>query len=99
MNGVMETPSAEPIRVAQEGSLRMTLLADDGEIAQLECAGDLHADALAASSDLLTDLLGPDCYGRKVLVKLEKTSSIDSSGVGWLIATQKRFAANGGHCV
>jgi anti-anti-sigma factor len=99
MSKVIEAPRGEPIRAVEEGPLRITLLADDGEVVRLQCEGDIHWDAFDTGSDLLADFLGPDCYGRKVLVNLEKTRSIDSSGLGWLMACQKRCAVNGGRWV
>jgi anti-anti-sigma factor len=99
MNLIIDAPRAEPIRVVDQGPLQLALLADDGDVVRLQCAGDIHWDAFDAGSDPLTDLVGPDCYGRKILVNLEKTRTLDSSGVGWLVACQKRCAARRGHWV
>jgi anti-anti-sigma factor len=96
MSHVSAVPTAERIWVVDEGPLHMTLRADDGEVVCLQCEGDLHWNPVLEDRDLLADFLGPECYCRKVVVNLERTRSIDSSGIGWLIACQKRFAANGG---
>jgi anti-anti-sigma factor len=49
--------------------------------------------------DPLLALLGPHCYGHKVLLNLERSPSIDTSGVCWLMDSQKRFAQAGGKLV
>lgn len=49
--------------------------------------------------DPLLALLGPHCYGHKVLLNLERSPSIDTSGVCWLMDSQKRFAQAGGRLV
>jgi anti-anti-sigma factor len=62
----------------------------------VEVFGDLCQKRLAAEGDPLEDLLGPDCYGQKVLLDLHGLDSIDSSGVGWLLGCQRKFRAAGG---
>jgi anti-anti-sigma factor len=51
------------------------------------------------SSDAFQTLLGPECYGHVVLLSLERSQSIDTSGLAWLIRAQNRFAASGGKLV
>jgi anti-anti-sigma factor len=47
----------------------------------------------------LQELLGPQCFGHKVLLNLEKAVGIDTSGVSWLMHTHKRFAGAGGRLI
>lgn len=49
--------------------------------------------------DPLLNLLGPHCYTHKVLLNLERSPSIDTSGVCWLTESSKRFAQAGGRLV
>jgi anti-anti-sigma factor len=49
--------------------------------------------------DPLLTLLGPYCYTHKVLLNLERSPSIDTSGVCWLVHSSKRFAQSGGKLV
>jgi anti-anti-sigma factor len=49
--------------------------------------------------DPLLALLGPHCYAHKVLLNLERSPSIDTSGVCWLVDSCKRFAQAGGKLV
>ena len=45
---------------------------------------------------MLESLLGPDCYGRKILLDLQNTPYIDSSGVSWLVNFHKHCHEAGG---
>jgi anti-anti-sigma factor len=44
-------------------------------------------------------ILGPAWATKKILLSLEKTDFIDSSAIGWLIATQQQTRAAGGKLV
>ena len=80
--------------------MQFTLTAQDGGIACVSGEGDLSQSPQPASLDkALEALLGADCYRRPVLLDLEKARFIDSSGVGWLMTSHKRFLANGGRLV
>jgi anti-anti-sigma factor len=50
-------------------------------------------------NDSLQALLGPLCYSHKVLLSLDDSQSIDTSGICWLVNTSKRFAEAGGKFV
>jgi anti-anti-sigma factor len=41
-------------------------------------------------------MLGPQCYRRKILLDLEQTPHIDSSGVSWLVHFHKTSQTAGG---
>ncbi len=72
----------------------------DEAIVRTGCEGDVTAAVMVdGGADLFTDLLGEPCYERKVLVDMAKTTFIDSSGIGWLITSHKRFKENGGMLV
>ncbi len=62
----------------------------------VEAFGDLCQKRLVAEGEPLENLLGPDCYHHKVLLDLHGLDTIDSSGVGWLLACQRKFQAAGG---
>ena len=49
--------------------------------------------------DPLQTLLGPHCYAHKVLLCLEESQGIDTSGLCWLAETNKRFTQAGGKLV
>ena len=44
-------------------------------------------------------LLGPEAFSRRVLLNLQRSSVIDSSGVGWLIRSHQSFQKDGGKLV
>jgi len=80
--------------------MQFTLTAQDGGIACVSGEGDLSQSPQPASLDkALEALLGADCYRRPVLLDLEKARFIDSSGVGWLMTSHKRFRTDGGRLV
>jgi anti-anti-sigma regulatory factor len=49
--------------------------------------------------DPLQTLLGPHCYTHKVLLNVDQSQGIDTSGVCWLVSSHKRFAQVGGKLV
>jgi hypothetical protein len=72
--------------------MKLTLLplAEDNLI-RIRFEGDLTSPHLRAGGDPLVALLGPHCYGHKVLCSMEGARSIDSGGVCWLLSVDKRF--------
>jgi len=44
-------------------------------------------------------LFGADWSKQKILLSMEDVSYLVSSAIGWLIASQKEFKANGGHLI
>jgi anti-anti-sigma factor len=60
-----------------------------GELTMLDVEG---ADPLAA-------LLGPDAFGRTVLLDLGQTTFMDTAAVGWLIGLHKKFKQAGGRLI
>jgi anti-anti-sigma factor len=79
--------------------MKLSLLSTENDITRIENEGDITQMDFRAGTDLLANLLGPDCYGRKVLLSLEKTPYIDSAGVGWMVMCHKRFKEEGGRLV
>jgi|SRR5207248_6430278 len=80
--------------------MQLTLTAQEGPIACVACEGDVSQSHFSVKLDnALEDLLGADCCRRRVLLDLEKARFIDSSGVGWLMTSHKRFLACGGRLV
>jgi anti-anti-sigma regulatory factor len=49
--------------------------------------------------DPLQTLLGPHCYTHKVLLNLDQSQGIDTSGVCWLVSCHKHFTQMGGKLV
>jgi anti-anti-sigma factor len=79
--------------------MKLTLVSNDGPVARVACEGKLTEEVGAVAEDPLEQLLGPDGYGRKVLLDLGRTDYVDSSGVSWLIVAHKHFKEAGGRLV
>ncbi len=79
--------------------MRLTLLSHSEQLIRLECEGDITQYQFTPGRDPVQDLLGPYIYRQCVLLSLEKTTYIDSSGISWLISTHKQFERAGGRLI
>jgi anti-anti-sigma factor len=69
-------------------------------VVRLTCEGDItFQDFGPEDVNPFQRLVGEDVFSRRVLLGLERTSFIDSSGIGWLITSSKRFDEGGGTLV
>ncbi len=75
------------LRLGSEEAAGVCQIRAEGEIRSIEEPGDLRA---------IEQILGPQCYRRKVLLNLEQVPHIDSSGVSWLIHFHKSSQTAGG---
>jgi anti-anti-sigma factor len=79
--------------------MKLTLVATEPQLARIQNEGTITQADFHAAIDPLRNLLGFDCYAYRVLLSLEKTSYLDSSGVGWLVMCHKHFQEAGGRLV
>ena len=79
--------------------MKLTLVAADEILVQVQCSGEVNYEQLPVGKEPLRHLLGPDCYGRKVLLDFAQVPQIDSVGVGWLVRCHKHFQDAGGRLV
>jgi anti-anti-sigma factor len=79
--------------------MRLTLISHTDQVTRLECEGQVTQQELTMDHDPLEAVMGPSLYQRCVLLSLEKTSYIDSSGVSWLLRGHKQFERSGGRLV
>jgi stage II sporulation protein AA (anti-sigma F factor antagonist) len=79
--------------------MRMSLVSSEGDIVRLRCEGNISQRDIDPGSDPIEGLLGAGCYKHKVLLSLEHTHYVDSSGVGWLMGRHKQFLSEGGRLV
>jgi stage II sporulation protein AA (anti-sigma F factor antagonist) len=79
--------------------MRLTMVSHTDQVTRLECEGEITQHALLSASDPFEDSLGLAIYGRQALVNMEKTSYVDSSGIGWLLGAHKRFERGGGKLI
>jgi anti-anti-sigma factor len=66
------------------------------DIIYLLCEGFISQRNFPPGKDPLSEALGDDGYGRKVLLNLERTYNIDTSGVSWLLNRHREFEKVGG---
>jgi anti-anti-sigma factor len=79
--------------------MQLTLTSSDNDVIRVQCDGSISQDGFRAGTDPFEQLLGADCYKKKVVMNLERTHYIDSSGVGWLMARNKQFRQAGGRLI
>jgi len=78
--------------------MRLTLLERAGDVAHLACSGEI-SHLYTTDRDPFVELLGPGCYGLTVVLDLQKTTFIESSGISWFVRCHTRFARGGGKLV
>lgn len=74
-------------------------VSDDGQVVGVACTERVTAADLAGGRDPMESLLGPSAFRRRVLLDLGGASAIDSSGIAWLVRTDRRFRQEGGKVV
>jgi anti-anti-sigma factor len=84
---------------ANAATLDLRMLRPEAGFVRMELVGRLSRDAWPANYDPFVQLYGNDVYASKVLINMNKTSYMDSSGVGWLLSANKQFKENGGTLV
>lgn len=65
----------------------------------ISCSGRITQSTFDPNINPLQELLGDSGYSRPVLLDMHKTEYIDSSGIGWLVATHKQCLRNGGELI
>jgi anti-anti-sigma factor len=78
--------------------LNMTVASDDGEVVAVHCEGDINQIYFQLGNPL-EKTLGCLTFRRKVILNLEKINFLDSSGLSWLVASNKNFQQQGGRMV
>lgn len=68
-------------------------------ITQVRVSGDVIMADFMPAEEPLAKRLGADCYRDPLLMDLSGVSTLDSSGVRWLLICQKRFRLAGGTLV
>jgi anti-anti-sigma factor len=68
-------------------------------ICHLSLSGRISEVSNSSMSEELSQLLGESNFNQKILLSLQNAEHIDSSGIGWLLATDKKIRAAGGELV
>jgi anti-anti-sigma factor len=66
------------------------------EVCQIRAEGEIRSIEEPRNLRDIEEMLGPQCYRRKVLLDLQHVPHIDSSGVSWLIHLHKCHRTAGG---
>jgi anti-anti-sigma factor len=76
-----------------------TDILDEKAIIRVACEGQISHDEFDPAKDPMRQVLGPLIFSRKVLLNLEKTTYINSSGISWLIICHKHFVQAKGQLI
>jgi anti-anti-sigma factor len=68
-------------------------------VCYLTLAGKISQTAVDGQADELSRLLGMAHLNQQILVSLQQTDYIDSSGIGWLLAADKKIRDCGGRLI
>jgi ABC-type transporter Mla MlaB component len=79
--------------------MQLTLLSLDSDSIRVQCEGSISQQSITPGSTPFETLLGMNCFRHKVLLNLEKTHYIDSSGISWLMTQHKQFLKGGGKLI
>ena len=79
--------------------MEIKVLSDDGSVLRLQMVGRVVQSDSTPELDTMDDALGTAGYARNVLLSLEETHFIDSSGLSWLVICHKRFSQAGGRMI
>ena len=79
--------------------MKLTITSDDGDVLLMEASGRITQGDVSQFDDPMRDLVGDDGFGRRVVLDLGNVEFVDSSGIGWLVASHKHFRKDGGKLV
>jgi anti-anti-sigma factor len=79
--------------------MKLSLHSDDGNFLHMRLKGKVTQKELPVQEDLFVKELGSGAYGRSVLLDMQESEFLDSSGVSWLLVSHKRFREHGGRLV
>ena len=77
-------------------AMKLSLQSEEEGILRLQSEGEIRLSDHLRERSSVEDVLGADCYSRKILLDLRGTSYIDSAGVGWLVRFHKLCQQFGG---
>src|SRR5262249_44488734 len=74
-------------------------LLDEQAVIRIACEGQISHEDFDPAKDPMRQVIGPLIFSRKVLLNLEKTTYINSSGISWLIISHKHFVQAKGQLI
>ncbi len=79
--------------------MRVKFLGEDDCCIRCQTEGSISQDRFDPTREPLAQVLGEHIYSKRVLLGLEGSNFVDSSGVNWLLRCHKRFREAGGKLV
>jgi anti-anti-sigma factor len=68
-------------------------------VLELATEGRITQDAMSNSPDPVAHVAGEEAYAKKILLNLQNSDYMDSSGVSWLLKMDKRSREAGGKLI
>jgi anti-anti-sigma factor len=78
--------------------MKLSFVSGGDGVRRLACSGDVTMLDVHGA-DPLEALLGPDGFGRTVVLDMGQTTYIDSAAVGWLFGLHRKFNQAGGRLI
>ncbi len=79
--------------------MKLAIQFQDEHAVGIRLVGRVTQETLNSKEDPLCELFGENTYARKVLLNLQETEHIDSSGISWLLCCHRRFQEAGGQLI
>src|SRR5271166_1574194 len=76
--------------------MKLSLCSEDPQFCRIQTEGEIRLSDQPRDVNLIESLLGPSCYTRRILLDLQHTPYMDSSGVSWLLNIHKHCREAGG---
>jgi anti-anti-sigma regulatory factor len=78
--------------------VQLRLVDEISGVIHLEASGDIRQEDVW-QRDPLDDMCGSEIFKKRVVMGLMETTSIDSSGIGWLLLSERHFREQGGRFI
>ena len=82
----------------RKSGMKLSLHSENGNSILLNLEGRVSQRDVELSDPIL-ETIGENAYSRHVLVDMSEVASLDSSGVNWLLMSQKKMRQAGGQLV
>lgn len=79
--------------------MRLSLESHDGDVYRVRCEGPVNLDLASPQSNPLEDLVGTEAFKQTILLDLEGTHTMTSTGVAWLVRCHQQCAKAGGRLI
>jgi anti-anti-sigma factor len=79
--------------------MKLSLQSRQNGIVRLRVEGRVSQRDVILDAEPLTSLLGDDAYHATILLDMSEVAALDSSGVNWLLISQKKTREAGGKLV